>query len=234
MTLALLPLLVAIMGVVLAGYLLLIADAKARHTCRVEILRAQEEVAKNLNALLALNPRARVLRLRRAHAEAKVLATVALPAAHLRAQAELKIVIREQVELADQQKKLLLRTEIAAKAVSPRTLNRTRQRIRETENRHAGDSRDGWRSAKKNAVLAVVPTPANSLTPDYMPDAEASTRLDARVSFSLAVTSLLPDWLRPLVDAERIRTQAECSATLEKEDSKWVPRLTAAKPRSNS
>ncbi|MES2964884.1 MAG: hypothetical protein V4760_13415, partial [Bdellovibrionota bacterium] len=78
--LVLMPLLVSLVTFCAAAMLLLNADAELKHECRSTLLKAQDEIAEDLETLMKLNETARSLRQARATAEAAVIVAVAPPA----------------------------------------------------------------------------------------------------------------------------------------------------------
>lgn len=223
---ALMPLLLAIAVVVFSGYLVLIADAQARHICRAELLRAQADIAQSLNQLFALNPQARLLRIRRNMAEAKVAATFGTPA-HVAAHAELQTIIREQLALALKQKKWITLARLRAQAAPVLTLSKVRKAIRRRQNLFSETLLfDDWHPSRKSAQLNLRKIPAQSLTPDYEPGPRFNRTQEIRVGWSFAISSLLPSWLHPFVKLSGLKMSADCSATLVEENKKWRPQLT--------
>jgi len=231
---ALMPLLLAVAAVIFASYLLIIADAQARHVCRTELLRAQDDIQRILDQLFALNPQARILRLRREAAQAKAAATVGTPA-HPVALAELQAVIQAQLAFALKQKKWIALAQARAQLAPFRTLSKVRSVFHARQERiNEKRSLDDWRTTRKTPRIHLQKTPAHSLTPDYKPGPQFHISQEMRVSWSFAITSLLPTWLRPFAKASGLRMNAGCSATLIEENQKWRPQLTKEDRRSLS
>lgn len=227
--LILMPLLLAILAVAAASYLIFKDDGKSRHLCRLELLRAQAEVATDLKTLLALNPNAKVLRLRRKIAEAKVAATVGSPA-NAAALAELRLVISAQSALAAKQRALIAHAKIVSRSSPLKTAGRIRFELQQTQRSRTEANRySSIDVGTASAAFDVVATPIDSPTPDYQPSPSFRDRQEMKVTWTFDVSSFLPDWIRPLVHSANLSGQAECSATLEKENNRWVPRITRVK-----
>lgn len=223
---ALLPFLTAVMSVTLAIYLLLSNDARLRHACRTELLRAQSDVAKNINALFELNPQATRLRLRLKAAQAKAAATIGTPA-HAAALAELQFVIRLQLALALEQKRWLTQARLTTRLAPSRTSARLHQEAK-TSWLLAGDTKtlSNWRLVNKPAVLTLDSSPKFSLTPDYQAPPGFSEMQKIRLRWSMKTKSLLPAWMRLFIGFSDLETSGSCSATLKKEGLRWRATLT--------
>jgi hypothetical protein len=50
-----------------------------------------------------------------------------------------------------------------------------------------------------------------------------------KLAWSFDVADFLPMWLKGFIPTRRLRSKAECSVTLEKEENQWRPRITADK-----
>lgn len=231
---ALMPFLLATAAVIFASYLLLIADAQARHVCRTELLQAQADIKRILDQLYALNLKARLLRLRREAAQAKAAATVGTPA-HPAALAELQAVIQAQMAFALKQKKWIAMAQTRARLAPFATLSKVRKVIRERQTLFGEKTPDDdWRTTRKTARIDLQKIPAHSLTPDYKPGFRFQVSQEMRVGWSYSINSLLPSWLQPFAKASGLRMSAGCAATLIEENKNWRPQLTREDRRSLS
>ncbi len=220
------PLALSLIALTMAAYLVLVADSRSRHFCRVELLRNQEEVARDLKALMDLNPRARALRHRRTIARAKLASAAAGSPAAMTAGAELAQVELEQKDLASKQQSLILRARSRSRAAPPKVLVDLHLRVREMQ---AAGAAKAWRASAKLASFELIAFPPASTTPDYYPGPGFPNGQEMSLTWSFPAESLLPAWLRPLAAASGLQVRAECSATLEKEKEKWVAKLRTAR-----
>jgi len=228
--LALLPLLLAGAAVCAAGFLVLRTDGEARHTCRIELLRSQEQVAEELKKLLAMNHGARQLRTEREIAE-KAVAIAPTPPAKAAALAVLEAVKIRQVAYAVRQQALILKAKTeswsgptqGARAVRG-ALNEAQQRQSEQSEKNSAPSLD-LTTTPRPALFELTSSPKASLTPDYQPSRRFSEQQTMAIHWNLRVAALLPSWLRSLVFSTGITLRAQCLATLEKENDEWKPKL---------
>ena len=228
--LVLLPLLATAFSVIAASFYMMKDDAIARHNCRVALLESQAEVAKDLEKLLNMNSRAKILRTRRSSAEAKVIATAGAPPLNAIAQAELQEVNAEQTAFGTRQRLLIAH----AKSISRQGPSQASLRVRKVliSNQIAQsekNARSDLSPTSQTAQFNVLASPIHSPSPDYQPSPGFREQQEMKLSWSFYVSDFLPNWLNGFLPAGQLRSKAECSATLEKEDTQWRPRLTADK-----
>jgi hypothetical protein len=232
--LILMPLFAAILALSAAVHLTIRTDAKSRHVCRVELLRSQAKVAQHLADLLALNPRAQMLRREREIAE-RAWRLALTPETKAAALVTLTLVITQQTALAAQQKLLVLKGTTESRLGPARVSRQVSTSLAEDQTIYrSGAVSLGSRTSLQTAVFDIIATPSNSLTPDYQPSSTFEEKQTMRVRWQLALGPLLPRWANALLngrlseDVGRLKLKAECAATLRKEKSKWSPVLSAA------
>lgn len=220
--LILMPALLAVLAVISAAYLALADDAKTRHECRVELLRAQTQIAEDLRDLMALNPEASALRseLQAALAGGPEMAP------------EVATLEAQQMLLAARQEALIARATAHA-AGSPELALARVSAAHTGQSARLRRSDPSFHGSTRPATFDVIATPPGSLTPNYEPSPMFSQRLEMKVSWGYQLASFLPRWLIRLLGEPRLETNAECTATLEKEGTRWQAKLKRAKPSLN-
>lgn len=221
-TLVLLPLLLALALSLGAAFLVLQRKSLAQAVCVQEATRLQTNLRPILRKLLAMNPEAGRLRIKRLAADRALKAAVSsgYPPAIAVAEAAEAAAIAAQTALHARQEILL------AQADGLRADGQTRLR---------------WRAARLGAwnvsartffprALAVEPRPLGSLSPDYVPVMNFTRHQQQRYRFEV---DLLKDWPGPRLDVEG-RQASECSVSLKQGDTQWEIRILAAKASSNS
>lgn len=224
--LVLTPLLITIIALAAAAYFLLTSDSAARHECRLQLLKAQSEVANDLNKLLEMNDEALRLRLRREQAEAHVIATSGTPAVVF-AEMELNAVINQQTFFAAQQRALILHARTISQQGPARAQIHVRPAAERTRARQ--DTPLQLQAAQKLGAFTVIASPLNSLTPDYQPAPRFSQHQEMRLQWSFLIDRFLPGWLRQYLATSGLHARAQCSATIEKENGRWEAKLSADK-----
>jgi hypothetical protein len=228
---ALLPLLIALFALG-AAYFIIKNDGEARHTCRVELLRAQIQIAADLRELMGLNPEAEVLRQERSLAEEELEASMAEGPGPMTAAAQVKLslVIAKQEAFSIKQKLIISRAKMRSRLAPRRAVATVHAKLQVSHHAQAPEaSADGFNSNVRLAAFDVTAEPPNSPTPDYNPSPHFRDRQEMKVRWSFDVTSYLPPWLQKITASSGVRAEAECSTTLEKEGNKWDPRITKGK-----
>jgi hypothetical protein len=225
--LVLLPFLVSIVAVMSGAMMLISADAELKHECRTTLIDAQDEIARDLEALMKLNGEARALRKARAAAERMVRLAVAPPAA-VAARAALALVIARQTALAARQTALVFRAKSKSQTTPLKTKLKLHRSLREKA--RLIETREAILATRlKTASFDVVRTPADSLTPDYNPAPGFSIAQEMSVDAEWSVTTLLPAWLRQWLGREDLKMKTTCRATIEKKGNGWKSLLKADK-----
>lgn len=226
--LALTPLLVAVIAFVSSLALLLKTDAKLKHECRTQLLESQRSISKRLNQILLNNKVGSALRLERLAAEALVRATVMAPPANAAARAELESVRFRQSLYKANQKRLIT----TAKAQSAFTPHKTSFAVKGKlieEAKMFSHFRASPLSRTSNPTFEMEETPKNNDSPDYVPVKNFTAKQEMKVSVEFDLATVLPDWLKAFLPQKSMRIKTECNATLEKENEKWIERLSAVR-----
>lgn len=224
--LAILPLLFTVFAFLAGALMLFKGDGAVRHVCRSALLASQEKIARDLRSLVALNPRAAILRAKRQAAESAVAASSAYPVAAAAARARLAAVISQQMAFASKQRNLIFRSRIASAKSPAEALARVKLALYRsvgTGNPKLITSTDGDSAA---ASFELVANPPSSLTPDYQPSPAFEKKQEMRVSWSISLNQFLPQWLSDWIPAGGLRSGGKCSVTIEKEAREWVPKIT--------
>jgi hypothetical protein len=216
-----LPLLLAIVAVGGASYLLIHGDGASRHACRSELLRVQRQVAESLQSLLALNEKARHLRLKRTQAEVACQAVAGTPA-EAAAIAKLATVIAQQSALHARQLTLISQAQALTRGAGPKAQRAAMGAI---------DSHSHSRSAAGPAPLKmgefhVIASPISSASPDYQPAPRFRDSQEVVVQWFVDLRNYFGPWLTPFLENSPLRFGAECSATIEPQGRTWVARLS--------
>lgn len=206
--LLLMPLLLAVIATITAAFYLLKDEGQTRHICRTSALAMQGKVADQLNALIAMNPRATALRLDRQAAEDAVRNTAGIPYANAVAVANLNRVIVLQTLHAAKQKATIASAKHAI-WLSRLNLNaKLRATLRlQSELQTEQENTLGLAGLSSNAPIqsevsintpefSVEAKPQDSLTPDYEPADDFTTREALHVKWRLEVLTLLPTWMQ--------------------------------------
>lgn len=226
-TLILLPLLITITALSGATYMLLRSDGATRHECRVELLRIQSLIARDLRRLLDLNPEATRLRYRRQAAEAKVAMTAATPAGAI-AEMELSQVIAEQLLLAAKQQSLIQGARILSHVGPEWARQRVHRSSEKTKPRSSLSPLD-FTAQVQGSGFPLVASPLFSPTPDYQPARDFSRLQEMKVVWSFSLEKFLPPWFQKHLPITKLKASARCSATIKEESGQWQARLTADK-----
>lgn len=218
--LILLPLLISIASVVAAAMALLSTDAQMKQECRTTLIRAQDEIANDLESLMKLNEQASELRLEREEAEAAVVAASEFPPALAAAQAKRLAVIAQQIVLAAKQRRLWAHAKKESGSAPLKAKLKLHRALRERAQTFSSQA-VALNSRLQPAEFDVVRRPADSLTPNYEPSPQFSARQEMQVEVEWSITSLLPDWLRKLLGGEDLKMKTTCQATIDKGDEGW-------------
>lgn len=209
--LAFVPMIITLFFAFAVGGRALVRQAEMRHLCRTQLLNSQARVAALVTELTALNPQARQLRGQRQAALA-TLAAVAVSAPHLvpAARSALQATTARQQALRLKQQSLL-------------------NRIRNSWQNGARQVRQGLTAKGAQHLnllrpqVGLIPLPAPSLTPDYLP-APGASRLHRqgatwRITLPTPVTSHLQtkSW------------NGGCATTLTPREGQWLPQLSEVK-----
>jgi hypothetical protein len=220
--LALTPFLFALLSGLGVALFALKKKSLAQSLCVRAGLRMQTELGQSLTALLKANTKATRLRRRREIADRNLRTALAsgLPQAITLAKAAQTAIILEQLQFRAWQNQRLAEAS-------------------ESRLRHARDLRSDVRSLGVKSLrsdhfyfrsLAVRPSPASSLTPNYVPTPGFADLQRHQFQFAL---NLAPDLPLPL-PASRFQQITECSVTLKEESQQWKPLILAASARRRS
>lgn len=179
--------------------------------CVRTALTLQENLKRDLEALLKLNPKATRLRTLRLKAEAALKGALATgqPGAIVVARARLRAVVLEQMALNRWQQSLL--------QVARFRREQARRELVLNVSRHGGS---GLRAqTRATGGLAVAALPVDSLTPDYQPT--FSFVVEQAQNYSLSA-DLAPEFF-----ARQLPHDFFCSASLERKDNQWRAKLLA-------
>ncbi len=218
--LAALPLLL----VVFVGLSLIALALKNRTTifaeCRWSAYQAQKDMSVLMKQITALNPRARLLRIRRRAAEAELAAAMAtlFPPLITAAQAQRGLVIAEQIQLRAEQERLLF-SAITLRAKARKNLTSDLGRL---EGRLL-------KIISPSGSLAVKKSPPLDLTPDHLPQSSFEQAQALQFHWRADLFSGAPDWLLRAGDFTKLKFSGECAATIKGVNKKWEPHLVAAK-----
>lgn len=212
--LALIPLVMTLVASLAYGLIILRKKSLAQSHCVQQASIMQNELKGTLEALLKLNPRAKVLRRKKELTDRAFKAALKSKVPHLiaAAAAAKTAVYLEQAALRSAQEKLL-RTADLQRTSGERRL---RQKIRSLRVRNFAGKKSYWRS------LAVEPVPAASLTPDYIPLPGFEKFQQHKFHFDV-----------PLDPYEKIVQTTECKVSLSGKEKAWQVQILAANRRSN-
>ena len=232
--LALVPLLFAVLGLVGGLALVLKTDAKLKHECRTQLLESQRSISRTLNQILANNKQGALLRAMRFQAEAEVRATASVPPAHVAAQMHLAAVKVQQARYKLSQKALIVQARRQT-VITPRLATTAVKARLADETSLIADER--FKSAyfpspfsrTNQPRFELEETPKNDDSPDYEPRSDFTATQEMKVSIEFDLGLILPSWLRALLPQERLKLKTDCNATLEKENEKWIERLSAVR-----
>jgi hypothetical protein len=213
---ALLPLLFTLLLSI--GFFFYVVQRKslAQAICIQQATRLQSDLRATLQKLLAMNPRAESLRLRRTQADQSVAdaLTTAYPPVIAAAEAVQSEVIVEQLEFHAEQEALLMQAE-RQRRESQRNLH---QRVNEAV--VAYDIRSPTYYFR---ALAVREEPAESPSPNYKPIELFTEGQQQRYSYSVDLAEGFP------LPVMSIRQKTECSVSLENQEDEWPIRILAVK-----
>ncbi len=225
--LVLLPVLFSMVVVCAASMSLLTTDAELKHECRTTLLEGQDQIAKDLETLMKLNDSARTLREARAAAEAAMKIAI-VPPAVAAARAALAVIKARQAVLAAQQTALIFRAKARSRTTPLKTKLKLHQSLR-AKARLAEKSSGNVDSKFHSASFELIASPADSITPDYRPVSDFSSRQEMTVVAKWSVTSLLPEWLRNWLGKDDLQMTTSCTATIVKGKTGWRSLLKADK-----
>ena len=189
---------------------------RAQSQCVKEALSLQQNLGKTLDSLLRLNPRATRLRSQRDQADRALIEAMstAFPPAVVAAKAVRTGVILQQLALQAQQLQLLTQAKLQ----------------RDSHHRTLSLDVRGLAASPVNSKafylrpLAVDPTPATSLSPDY--ETVADFKNSQRHEFNFNVD------LSPPFSNFKFKQETFCSVTLTGKEGSWRPQIIAASAQS--
>lgn len=212
--LTIVPLLFAVLVSVATAMQVLKRKSLAQSHCIFEAVQIQNRLREILTQLLKLNPRAKVLRARRAKADraVRIAESSKHPAAIAITRAAQMAVILEQLALKAEQNQLLTEAQLRR----DRGFRQLKARLNPTQHSKLATTPRFPRG------LAVVPKPPASLSPDYEPVPRFTYFQQQNFSFN---TDLYPDsgWVQP----------TECSVSLQSSEDQWKIRILAANASSS-
>ncbi|HVK62513.1 MAG TPA: hypothetical protein VM432_13225 [Bdellovibrionales bacterium] len=220
--LALTPLLITIVVVMLAVMRLLTLDAKAKHECRSQLLKSQNEISRRLEELLKLNSKAKMLRMEREAADAGVKAAAAYP---LLLPAALEIqatVIAMQLALAARQKTLIYSSRLQSQTAPAHTLVSIRSSLTD---KLLSSSPQFSNTRLRTGLFPLTSSPQHSLTPDYEPAMGFSREQVLSLSLEVPISNLFPKWIGGFVDFAGLTLKTSCTTTIEKGERRWAAAL---------
>ena len=239
--LAILPLLLSLTLAIGGAFIFMRLDAETRHLCRSALLEAQRIPANNLNALIALNPAAKLLRKRRMIAEEQVLKAAGNPIVEAAALANLSEVTAEQILFGARQQVLYRQ----AQALTLIGSERPRAPITSAINnliRWLATGGGTWPEFSiQHARFVLKTSPPLTLTPDYeIPKSfEVTQQMTAR--WSLRAAKIIPHWMSAFIKTDEFTFRAECTSTIRKLNGprlgkgieKWIPSLETRRLNAN-
>lgn len=224
----------AVAVVVAGSFQIFKRKALGQSLCIQAAVKTQNELRDTLRELLRLNPQAEQLRLEREIADNALRAAQSsgYPPAIAIAQAnQLQVIARQSYHHLVRQWRLIRKAE-----------RQRRSGERELRQSLADKNISRFKSRRYYPLgLAVYPTPAESLSPNYEPVANFKFFQQQRYSYDV---DLHPDPL-DLVDLDRGSRdyklkrfnnkvqKAECSVSLDDEEENWKIKIVAASAQSN-
>lgn len=191
------------------------------HQCQSTVLQHQNELRGLLTKLLALNPKAKNLRLQKSMAQVALAAAIATgtPAAIAAAQKRLAQILSKQ-RLLDSHQKILI-------GLAQASVQKFKWRAR--KNLNYNNLKQHQPPGRFTYPLAVEPFPVKATAPVYKPVANFSNKQNIGLSF----TWELKDWsfIAGILELPSI-LKIECGSTLKQENNKWFTHLSVAKPLS--
>jgi len=194
----------------------------AQSLCIQNAFSLQRDLGKTLTQLMNLNPRAQSLRREKIRADAQLQEAVlsGQPPLILAAKTQVMVVRLRQMALRREQQRLIGEAQM-------RRL-RTRAELSHALVRMGHPARIHQRQPPPSRDLAVAPSPATSLSPDYLPMTDFTLFQREEYEFSI---DLNPKW--PGIPREPWIQTSRCAATLKRKDLTWAPHLLAVNARSS-
>ncbi len=200
-------------------------EAEATAACRASLAQSQNEAASALNELIALNPTAESLELKRNTAQAALAAAEAsmVPQAIAAAAFALRVIELAQVPVIAKQRLLFARGKLASLRSTTRALQEISGKI---------PIRLQGKGPQETNVprFHVLREPADARTPTYRPALDFNQLQRARVRWLLTLEdpASTPESKRELTFETAV--DVGCAITLEeKGDGRWAPQLTEDK-----
>ncbi|RYZ65086.1 MAG: hypothetical protein EOP05_21125 [Proteobacteria bacterium] len=225
---ALMPLLLAVLSFISGVVMIMKTNSRLTHECRTELLGRQRSVSNQLNQLIAMNKAAAILRVERKAAEALVVSTAPLPPAHAAAVAALNVVKAQQAAFKGAQQFLIV-TARTQSSYAPGIAAFNLRRVLNEEVNAVSSNRANPRTQSNRPYVDLVESPKADASPDYNPSETFTRQQEMKVSLEVDLNSVLPGWLKALLPTKGLRLKTNCSATIEKENSKWIEKLSAAR-----
>ncbi len=231
-----LPLLLAILAFAAAIGITRLEYSRKLHVCRTSLLEAQQDIARAVNQLIALNPTAKKLRIQRRISDEAVRSGLqTIPYLGVAVSVHRAATLSAQYALKARQDYIRFSA-----------LNSVQQKLWSARNEilklqdHSTDSRS--LVTLPLPKLKMHKTPEESLTPDYYPSKnfELVQALKIRFYFepnfyvqritSLSLVTAQSDGSHSKVQKSSSTLWADCSATIKKEgDDRWYPTIAMDK-----
>ncbi len=185
----------------------ILAFQKNQKTCREIALSAQEIQAHALEKLMAKNTDAKSLRAQEVSLKLAIAAAAVTPGAQSQVD-KLYLLLRKvkkaQIELAVQQKSLILKANLEATSVA--------------------NSKSPQLPAQNVRLRVHAKDPAQTAS-QYELDLNFEKAQALKYNYKLALKNILPGWLIKLfINVEDLKMQ--CGSTIKQKEKKWTPVLT--------
>ncbi len=212
-----LPVAVSLIFLTQKTYTILLKKSQTSHICRKGLLAYQEVQQQGLNKLLELNPLASQLRLKRSLAEKAYRTAIRLgqPKAIAAALIVKTKIITRQKALATKQKMILEQTNLSSHFILKKLKNDLKSVLHLKENPQL----------KGNLSLQVYPSPSKSESPNYITRTNFTKKQNLQIVWNLNLFTNADNFSQFKTFLSK-PIQVNCSASLIKEDLKWIPTLS--------
>lgn len=214
----LIPILFAFAMVVIASHQMISHYTYIQRECRTQVLKAQQELGKNLKKLIELNPKAQALRTEEKALQVSLIAARALPPLAAAIQAKLNFNRLQQQILRGRQELLITTAKIQAQRHMANLLGKIKKvRYSSTD-------------------LKIYKSPLNAIAPDHNPVPLFKEAQAIHVQWKLPIEEFVPQVvLRIFKNTNYPKTIAgQCAATLIQKGDIWNPKLHLARYSLNA
>ncbi len=184
--LVLLPLILSIAAVALAGALSIHFTEKTNFICRQGVLNAENQMLSSLKKLMSLNPMAKTLR-QMNHASKLTLIIPIYGQLGAMSIQEARVLFHS----------LQLKIIHTANFQMMSSLNLTKSQIKSSFQFFSSPTTTEWIHSEilNSPSLAVEARPRDSLTPDYVPKKNFTELMLSQIKWKVQISKLLPQWL---------------------------------------